>query len=96
MVFLSAELQASIDGLLTEKLQLEQRVQQLTDEQEQLRQQVHHREGVYNVHVCQCASSDFLSQLAVEVEEKEALLRRINKQSKTMNKMKHGKSSSHQ
>ena len=31
-------------------------------------------------------------QLAVEVEEKEAILNKMNKQSKTMNKMKRGES----
>ncbi|KAK1890047.1 Shootin-1 [Dissostichus eleginoides] len=60
-----AELQASVDGLLAEKLQLEQRVEDLTKEQ------VHRTE-----------------QLALEVEEKEAILRKISKQSKTMNKIK--------
>ncbi|XP_049923933.1 shootin-1 isoform X2 [Epinephelus moara] len=60
-----AELQASVDGLLTEKLQLEQQVEDLTKEQVQLRE-----------------------QLVLEVEEKEALLRKMSKQSKTMNKMK--------
>ncbi|XP_063752328.1 shootin-1 isoform X2 [Eleginops maclovinus] len=60
-----AELQVSVDGLLAEKLQLEQRVEDLTKEQ------VHLRE-----------------QLALEVEEKEAILRKISKQSKTLNKIK--------
>ncbi|KAL3046260.1 hypothetical protein OYC64_004299 [Pagothenia borchgrevinki] len=60
-----AELQASVDGLLAEKLQLEQRVEDLTKEQ---------------VHLTE--------QLALEVEEKEAILRKISKQSKTMNKIK--------
>ncbi|XP_033962225.1 shootin-1 isoform X2 [Pseudochaenichthys georgianus] len=59
-----AELQASVDGLLAEKLQLEQRVEDLTKEQAHLTE-----------------------QLALEVEEKEAILRRISKQSKTMNKI---------
>ncbi|GLD47997.1 shootin-1-like isoform X1 [Lates japonicus] len=67
-----AELQASVDGLLAEKLQLEQEVDDLTKQQDQLRE-----------------------QLALEVEEKEAILRRMNKQSKTMNKIKRGESSSH-
>uniref|UniRef100_A0A8C9ZFQ7 Shootin-1-like n=1 Tax=Sander lucioperca TaxID=283035 RepID=A0A8C9ZFQ7_SANLU len=60
-----AELQASVDGLLAEKLQLEQQVEDLTKEQVQLRE-----------------------QLALEVEEKEAILRKVSKQSKTMNKIK--------
>ncbi|XP_068584231.1 shootin-1 isoform X2 [Cebidichthys violaceus] len=60
-----AELQASVDGLLAEKLQLEQQVEDLTKEQVQLRE-----------------------QLALEVEEKEALLRKMSKQNKTMNKIK--------
>ncbi|XP_078132356.1 shootin-1 isoform X2 [Sander vitreus] len=60
-----AELQASVDGLLAEKLQLEQQVEDLTKEQVQLRE-----------------------QLALEVEEKEAILKKVSKQSKTMNKIK--------
>uniref|UniRef100_A0A3Q3JQY0 Uncharacterized protein n=1 Tax=Monopterus albus TaxID=43700 RepID=A0A3Q3JQY0_MONAL len=59
------ELQASVDGLLAEKLQLEQQIEDMTKEQDHLRE-----------------------QLALEVEEKEALLRKMNKQSKTMNKIK--------
>ena len=35
-----SELQASVDGLLAEKLQLEQQVEDLTREQVQLREQV--------------------------------------------------------
>ncbi|KAM6894188.1 shootin-1 [Lycodopsis pacificus] len=62
---LIAELQASVDGLLAEKLQLEQQVEDLTREQVQLRE-----------------------QLALEVEEKEALLRKMSKQNKSMNKIK--------
>ncbi|XP_041840905.1 shootin-1 [Melanotaenia boesemani] len=58
-------LQASVDGLLAEKLQLEQQVEELTREQVQLRE-----------------------QLALEVEEKEAILRKMSKQSKAMNKIK--------
>ncbi|XP_035531661.1 shootin-1 [Morone saxatilis] len=60
-----AELQTSVDGLLAEKLQLEQQVEDLTKEQVQLRE-----------------------QLALEIEEKEAILRKISKQSKTINKIK--------
>eukprot|EP00064_Thunnus_orientalis_P020888 superscaffoldBa00006023_g21040 len=60
-----AELQASVDSLLAEKLQLEQQVEVMSRDQAQLRE-----------------------QLALEVEEKEAILRRMNKQSKTMNKIK--------
>ncbi|XP_042082645.1 shootin-1 isoform X3 [Haplochromis burtoni] len=59
------ELQASVDGLLAEKLKLEQQVEDLTSEQTQLRE-----------------------QLALEVAEKEAILRKLNKQSKTVNKLK--------
>uniref|UniRef100_A0A1A8D144 Uncharacterized protein n=2 Tax=Nothobranchius kadleci TaxID=1051664 RepID=A0A1A8D144_NOTKA len=59
------ELQVSVDGLLAEKLLLEQQVEELTTEQIKLRE-----------------------QLAVEVEEKEAILRKMSKQSKTMNKIK--------
>ncbi|XP_031706486.1 shootin-1 isoform X4 [Anarrhichthys ocellatus] len=62
---LIAELQASVDGLLAEKLQLEQQVEDLTREQVQLRE-----------------------QLALEVEEKEALLWKMSKQNKSMNKIK--------
>uniref|UniRef100_A0A3P9H5U8 Si:ch211-1o7.3 n=1 Tax=Oryzias latipes TaxID=8090 RepID=A0A3P9H5U8_ORYLA len=58
-------LQASVDGLLAEKLQLEQQVEYLTTEQNHLRE-----------------------QLALEIAEKEALLRKINKQNKTINKIK--------
>ncbi|XP_077961738.1 shootin-1 isoform X2 [Gasterosteus aculeatus] len=60
-----AELQASVDALLAEKMLLEQQVKDLTKEQVQLRE-----------------------QLALEVEEKDALLRKISKQNKTMNKIK--------
>ncbi|XP_039679173.1 shootin-1 isoform X2 [Perca fluviatilis] len=60
-----AALQASVDGLLAEKLQLEQQVEDLTKEQVQLRE-----------------------QLALEVKEKEAILRKVSKQNKTMNKIK--------
>lgn len=60
-----AELQASVDGLLAEKLQLEQQVEDLRKEQVQLREQI-----------------------ALEVEEKEAILKKMSKQSKTMNKIK--------
>ncbi|KAM8897906.1 shootin-1 isoform 2-T2 [Spinachia spinachia] len=60
-----AELQASVDALLAEKLLLEQQVEGLTKEQVQLKE-----------------------QLALEVEEKEAILRKISKQNKTMNKIK--------
>uniref|UniRef100_A0AAQ4RUS7 Shootin 2 n=1 Tax=Gasterosteus aculeatus aculeatus TaxID=481459 RepID=A0AAQ4RUS7_GASAC len=60
-----AELQASVDALLAEKMLLEQQVEDLTKEQVQLRE-----------------------QLALEVEEKDALLRKISKQNKTMNKIK--------
>ncbi|XP_054457214.1 LOW QUALITY PROTEIN: shootin-1 [Anoplopoma fimbria] len=60
-----AELQASVDGLLAEKLQLEQQVEDLTKEQVQLRE-----------------------QLALEVEEKEAILRKMSKQNKSINKIK--------
>ncbi|CAI5669236.1 unnamed protein product [Oreochromis niloticus] len=59
------ELQASVDGLLAEKLKLEQQVEDLTSEQTQLRE-----------------------QLALEVAEKEAILRKLNKQNKTVNKLK--------
>ncbi|XP_006805590.1 shootin-1 [Neolamprologus brichardi] len=59
------ELQASVDGLLAEKLKLEQQVEDLSSEQTQLRE-----------------------QLALEVAEKEAILRKLNKQSKTVNKLK--------
>lgn len=59
------ELQASVDGLLTEKLRLESQVELLTKEQTTLQE-----------------------QLAVESQEKEAILRRMNRQSKTMNKIK--------
>ncbi|KAL6118460.1 uncharacterized protein ACO6RY_03258 [Pungitius sinensis] len=60
-----AELQASVDALLAEKLLLEQQVEDLTKEQVQLRE-----------------------QLVLEVEEKEAILRKISHQNKTMNKIK--------
>ncbi|XP_016887512.1 shootin-1 isoform X2 [Cynoglossus semilaevis] len=60
-----AELQATVDGLLTEKMQLEQEREDLTNQLGQLRE-----------------------QLALEVEEKEALLRKMNKQNKSMNKIK--------
>ncbi|XP_028420315.1 shootin-1 isoform X2 [Perca flavescens] len=60
-----AALQASVDGLLAEKLKLEQQVEDLTKEQVQLRE-----------------------QLALEVKEKEAILRKVSKQNKTMNKIK--------
>ncbi|XP_061566458.1 shootin-1 isoform X2 [Cololabis saira] len=58
-------LQASVDGLLAQNLQLEQQVEELNLVQVQLRE-----------------------QLALEVEEKEAILRKMSKQSKTMNKIK--------
>ncbi|KAM4565568.1 shootin-1 [Fundulus diaphanus] len=58
-------LQASLDGLLAEKLRLELQVEELT------REQVHLRE-----------------QVAVEAEEKEAILRKMTKQTKTMSKIK--------
>ena len=43
-----------------------------------------------------CLITDILSQLVLEAEEKEAILRKMSKQSKTMNKMKRGESSLHQ
>ncbi|MED6248293.1 hypothetical protein ATANTOWER_030986, partial [Ataeniobius toweri] len=58
-------LQASLDGLLVEKLHLEHQVEELIREQAQLRE-----------------------QLAVEAEEKEAILRKMSKQTKTMSKIK--------
>ncbi|XP_031706483.1 shootin-1 isoform X1 [Anarrhichthys ocellatus] len=89
---LIAELQASVDGLLAEKLQLEQQVEDLTREQVQLREQVHQCVcACVCVCVCVCTWSlitDFFSQLALEVEEKEALLWKMSKQNKSMNKIK--------
>ncbi|XP_023202613.1 shootin-1-like isoform X1 [Xiphophorus maculatus] len=58
-------MQASLDGLLAEKLQLEHQVEELTREQDQLRE-----------------------QLVAEAEEKEAILRKMSKQTKTMTKIK--------
>uniref|UniRef100_A0A096M2Q8 Shootin-1-like n=1 Tax=Poecilia formosa TaxID=48698 RepID=A0A096M2Q8_POEFO len=58
-------MQASLDGLLAEKLQLEHQVEELTREQVQLRE-----------------------QLVAEAEEKEAILRKMSKQTKTMTKIK--------
>lgn len=42
-----------------------------------------------------CLIVDILSQLALEIEEKEAILKKMNKQNKNMNKLIRGESSSH-
>uniref|UniRef100_H3CD08 Shootin 2 n=1 Tax=Tetraodon nigroviridis TaxID=99883 RepID=H3CD08_TETNG len=60
-----AELQTIVDDLLTDKLLLEQQIEDLTKEGLQLRE-----------------------QLELQVEEKEAIMREMNKQSRTMNKIK--------
>ncbi|XP_034020730.1 shootin-1 isoform X2 [Thalassophryne amazonica] len=58
------ELQASVDGLLAEKLQLEQQVEELQGEQVRLRE-----------------------QLALEIQDKEAVLKKMKRQNKTMKKI---------
>eukprot|EP00066_Takifugu_rubripes_P025839 XP_011615105.1 PREDICTED: shootin-1-like isoform X3 [Takifugu rubripes] len=60
-----AELQTIVDGLLTDKLLLEQQIENLTKEGVELRQ-----------------------QLVLQVEEKEAIMTEMNKQSRNMSKIK--------
>lgn len=85
-----SELQTIVDGLLTDKLLLEQQIENLTKEGAELRQQV-------CVCVCVCLRvflfQVFLfsfAQLVLQVEEKEAVMIEMNKQSRNMSKIKRG------